>query len=78
MTSRALPGARVGWLLCRRRRWFVHYHWSRRPARLLDFFFLWFFLFSTARISIAHGLLPFVLKYGRPGQLRPQPLASVS
>src|ERR1700682_1448663 len=54
---RTLPGACVGWLLCRRRRWFVHCRWSRWRA-VLDFFFLRFFLLSTTCISIAHDLLP--------------------
>src|SRR5712691_7314699 len=65
---RTLPGACVRWRLWRRRRWFVHCRGSRWRALLLDFFFLWFFLVSTACIPVAHDLLPFELRYGRPGQ----------
>src|SRR6266852_4559439 len=75
---RTLPGACVRWRLWRRRRWFVHCRGSRWRALLLDFFFLWFFLFSTACIPVAHDLLPFVLRYGRPGHLRLHPPPSVS
>jgi hypothetical protein len=71
-------GAWIGWLWRRRRRWFVHYCWSRWRAFLLDFFFLWLFLLSTTRVSVTHDLLPLVLRCGLAGQLRLRPLPSVS
>jgi hypothetical protein len=60
---RIIPGACIGWLLRRERRWFVLWRRSRWPARLLNVLLLRLFLLATAFVSVAHDLLLFVLRY---------------